>query len=284
LGAGSITGPAHLPRMLPTPWLPPPRELVTTSKSGYRGGANLSGGSEEARSLTVGHRQAGADVDMASVASRLSEAMSGLNMSVHLPPSGSQTPAGFDGVAVSGDGDLSAGPPYPGRPSAMSPLRASVEMSHDSSIGSPIDHLRRGMDSQELLKERMRSLEAHGDEHEKLRERIKNLEESLQKLGRESLERAKLGMEKLAEKYFPKVRPAPAVGPYAAAPAGYAQSASLQTPGLPVNAGSMPGLLLPAGASAGVAQVRAAYATASVPMPANLAMPAVATPADIGGL
>jgi hypothetical protein len=60
------------------------------------------------------------------------------------------------------------------------------------------------MNSQEL-KERMRSLEA-GDEHEKLRERIKNLEESLQRLGRESLERAKLGMEKLAEKYFPKVR------------------------------------------------------------------------------
>lgn len=54
----------------------------------------------------------------------------------------------------------------------------------------------------------MQSLEASNDEHEKLRERIKNLEESLQRLGEESLERAKLGMEKLAEKYFPKNRAA----------------------------------------------------------------------------
>jgi len=50
------------------------------------------------------------------------------------------------------------------------------------------------------------SLESSRDEHEKLRERIMGLEDSLQRLGRESLERAKLGMEKLAEKYFPKVK------------------------------------------------------------------------------
>lgn len=46
----------------------------------------------------------------------------------------------------------------------------------------------------------MRHLDT-GDEHEKLRERIRTLEESLKRLGRESLERAKLGMERLAEKY-----------------------------------------------------------------------------------
>lgn len=52
----------------------------------------------------------------------------------------------------------------------------------------------------------MNSLETSRDEHERLRERILSLEDSLQRLGRESLERAKLGMEKLAEKYFPKVK------------------------------------------------------------------------------
>lgn len=111
------------------------------------------------------------------------------------------------------------------------------------------------------LKERMQSLEAHGDEHEKLRERIKNLEESLQRLGRESLERAKLGMEKLAEKYFPKVRTA---GP------------------MPH---TTPGLVLPGGATAGVAQVRSAYPISMPgvqPMPLNVTsstVPALATTA-----
>lgn len=70
-----------------------------------------------------------------------------------------------------GDGDGGAGPPYP-----------------------------------EALRARMSSLEAARDEHEKLRERIAGLEESLQRLGRESLERAKVGMDKLADKYFPKVK------------------------------------------------------------------------------
>jgi len=65
--------------------------------------------------------------------------------------------------------------------------------------------LRQSIDiSQAALRARIQTLEASSEEHAKLRERIKNLEESLQRLGRESLERAKVGMEKLAEKYFPK--------------------------------------------------------------------------------
>jgi len=67
--------------------------------------------------------------------------------------------------------------------------------------------LRHSIDiSQAALRARIQTLEASSEEHAKLRERIKNLEESLQRLGRESLERAKVGMEKLAEKYFPKAR------------------------------------------------------------------------------
>merc|ERR1719487_535125 len=120
-------------------------------------------------------------------------------------------------------------------------------------------------------KDRMQSNEAHGDEHEKLRERIQNLEESLQRLGRESLERAKLGMEKLAEKYFPKVRTAGGPSPH-----------------LGLNVTS-PGLVLPSGATAGAAQVRSAYPLAMPgvqPMPLNVtatAAPAAATTTMAGG-
>jgi len=77
----------------------------------------------------------------------------------------------------SGDGDVGAGPPRPVQQGAEEALRA-----------------------------RIASLEISSDEHEKLRERIRTLEDSLQRLGRESLERAKVGMEKLADKYFPKVQ------------------------------------------------------------------------------
>lgn len=51
--------------------------------------------------------------------------------------------------------------------------------------------------------------DTHGDEHEKLRDRIRTLEESLKRLGRESLERAKHGMERLAEKYDTGAQPLP---------------------------------------------------------------------------
>merc|ERR1719231_1715377 len=69
----------------------------------------------------------------------------------------------------------------------------------------------------EGLRERFRqmeSAESHGDEdrsseQDKLRDRIRNLEESLQRLGKDNLERAKQGMEKLTEKYFPKGQPGP---------------------------------------------------------------------------
>lgn len=67
--------------------------------------------------------------------------------------------------------------------------------------------LRQSIDiSQAALRARIQTLEASSEEHAKLRERIKGLEESLQRLGRESLERAKVGMEKLAEKYFPSAK------------------------------------------------------------------------------
>lgn len=82
----------------------------------------------------------------------------------------------------------------------------------DTSFQSDPD-FRRSIDvSQAALRARIRSLEASSEEHAKLRERIRSLEESLQRLGRESLERAKLGMEKLAEKYFPKAKQQEAMG------------------------------------------------------------------------
>lgn len=90
-----------------------------------------------------------------------------------------------------GDADCGAGLPWPAPGSLAAP---GTERLPDMES------------SQEALRARIRSLEASGDEHEKLRDRIRSLEDSLQRLGRESLERAKLGMEKLAEKYFPKVR------------------------------------------------------------------------------
>jgi len=93
----------------------------------------------------------------------------------------------------SGDGDIGAGPPNPHASAGATSVNTNSNAGASASVDS----------SQEALRARIRSLEASGNEHEKLRERIKNLEESLQRLGKESLERAKLGMEKLAEKYFP---------------------------------------------------------------------------------
>merc|ERR1712070_1245181 len=65
----------------------------------------------------------------------------------------------------------------------------------------------------EGLRHRIQSVDATADEHEQLRERIKTLEESLKRLGRESLERAKLGMERLAEKYDSGGKLQPSNGP-----------------------------------------------------------------------
>jgi hypothetical protein len=173
----------------------------------------------------------------------------------------------------SGDGDVGAGPPYPSPDASIAGINVSEGMmSPMRGLGRANEEVRRSLGSAADLKDRVQSLEA-GDEHERLRERIKNLEESLQKLGRESLERAKLGMEKLAEKYFPKVqRP---LGTMPAAP----QSA--------------PGLVLLGGATAGVAQVRPAYprtmpsAPLTVPAAANSAaagtMPIGSEPALLSG-
>merc|ERR1711957_255307 len=94
------------------------------------------------------------------------------------------------GGDAGGDGDVGAGPPFP--------------LGYDLKAATPRYNTDKP-NSQEALKARIRNLEASGDEHEKLRDRIRSLEESLQKLERESLERAKLGMEQLAEKYFPKM-------------------------------------------------------------------------------
>lgn len=118
-------------------------------------------------------------------------------------PAGADRVAGTPNVAppdqmlIGGDGDVGAGPAYP-------TLHASLHGDDKMTTSGDI--------TQEALRARIRSLEASSDEHEKLRERIKSLEDSLQKLGRESLERAKVGMEKLAEKYFPKVKQYEALG------------------------------------------------------------------------
>merc|ERR1740130_695794 len=117
------------------------------------------------------------------------------------------------------------------------------------------EQVRRSIITNQELKDRMQSLESSGDEHEKLRERIKNLEESLQRLGRASLERAKLGMEKLAEKYFPKVRPA---GP-----------GQLPMP-QHSSGGISPAMVLPNGLTAGIPQVRSTYSLATgMPLSTN---------------
>merc|ERR1740121_2917002 len=95
----------------------------------------------------------------------------------------------------------------------------------------------------EAMRVHMNSLEASRDEHEKLRERIMSLEESLQRLGRESLERAKIGMEKLAEKYFPKVKQYEALNVSTPPPIG--QGPLLRVPMKPMQVkvvGPMPGV------------------------------------------
>lgn len=91
----------------------------------------------------------------------------------------------------SGDGDVGAGPPHPAPEAALHVVRHGH--GHDGG-------------GREELSSHIRSLDATDDEHERLRERIRSLEESLERLGRESLERAKFGMERLAERYFPDTR------------------------------------------------------------------------------
>lgn len=102
-------------------------------------------------------------------------------------------------VGLGGEGDKGAGPPYPMAPrgdncgSVMMPISGIAE-----NVGG-IFPLKQSHDA---LKERVRNLEVNGSsEHESLRERIRSLEESLHRLGRESLERAKVGMERVAEKH-----------------------------------------------------------------------------------
>lgn len=230
--------------------LPPPRELSSRS---IRGGMRNS---EDGR-IPDGHINA---VDGNSMAHRLTEAMAGLSAAVAAAQlQGTSIPSSME-PEQSGDGDVGAGPPYPSPDASIAGINVSEGMmSPMRGLGRANEEVRRSLGSAADLKDRVQSLEA-GDEHERLRERIKNLEESLQKLGRESLERAKLGMEKLAEKYFPKVqRP---LGTMPAAP----QSA--------------PGLVLPGGATAGVAQVRPAYPRTMPSAP--LTMPAAANSAAAG--
>lgn len=85
--------------------------------------------------------------------------------------------------------------------SALTPSIAFAGVEITSGISSA--ETAHGIDprKKEALRHRMQNIDANADEHEKLRERIKTLEESLKRLGRESLDRAKLGMERLAEKY-----------------------------------------------------------------------------------
>jgi len=53
-----------------------------------------------------------------------------------------------------------------------------------------------------------------GSEHDKLKDRIRNLEESLQRLSKDSLERTKQDVEKFSEKYFPKGQQGPLHSPF----------------------------------------------------------------------
>jgi len=97
---------------------------------------------------------------------------------------------------------------FDGATSANEPSGEGEKSLLESKSLQPDPALRHSIDiSQAALRARIQTLEASSEEHAKLRERIKNLEESLQRLGHESLERAKVGMEKLAEKYFPKAKP-----------------------------------------------------------------------------
>jgi len=239
-----MVGPAHLQRGVPAIWLPPPRELVSRP---------LGGGARSGEDGQVQDAQ-----NAASMASRLTEAMAGLSAAVAAAQNASatqsagQTASSSSGAEVlekSGDGDVGAGPPYPALDAPTSYIMAS-ETALEGSM-SPlvyqerlVGQARRGVAGQEM---KASGLEAHGDEHEKLRERIKNLEESLQRLGRESLERAKLGMEKLAEKYFPKVQNTTGRVPHS------------------VPNGTTPGLVLPRGAIAGMAQASGPHFRSSYP-------------------
>lgn len=230
-------------------WLPPPREARVSRPS--------AGG---LRSSEDGRIHDGRDAT--TMASRLTEAMAGLSAAVAAAQTASATqsaPAEMQAHVLDtsmGNVDVGAGPSY-----ALTSLDTSVSsypvthtvmeggmMSPSGGLGRANEQVRRSIITNQELKDRMQSLESSGDEHEKLRERIKNLEESLQRLGRESLERAKLGMEKLAEKYFPKVRPA---GPG-------------QLP-MPQNSsgGVSPAMVLPNGLTAGMPQVRSTYSLAT---------------------
>merc|ERR1712107_563015 len=122
----------------------------------------------------------------------------------------------------SGGGDDGAGPPYPMRlvhgsaastghcpvlkvGSVGATATANDQVWHNSSCRHEgIRERLRQMESAESLGDEDRS-----SEQDKLRDRIRNLEESLQRLGKDNLERAKQGMEKLTEKYFPKGQPGP---------------------------------------------------------------------------
>jgi len=113
-------------------------------------------------------------------------------------------------VGHSGDGDVGAGPPYPLRealPGTQFVAAPATSIPADCSTSATMP-----AEQHNEVKDRIENQDINNDEHERLRERIKNLENSLQCLGRESLERAKVGMEKLAEKYFPKTRQYEAFG------------------------------------------------------------------------
>lgn len=93
-------------------------------------------------------------------------------------------------------------------------MMGTVFASAETASGVPsADRARVDLRNQEVLRHHIQNLDANGDEHEKLRERIKTLEESLKRLGRESLERAKIGMERLAEKYDPGGQLQPSASP-----------------------------------------------------------------------
>lgn len=112
-------------------------------------------------------------------------------------------------MGLGGDGDLGAGPPYPVAPGADN-FGSAVMLGSGFAGAGTIGGVALGepqsrcgdLRSHEALLQRVRNLEVNGDEHEQLRERIRTLEESLHRLGRESLERAKVGMERVAEKHY----------------------------------------------------------------------------------
>eukprot|EP00747_Dinoflagellata_sp_TGD_P041388 gnl/TRDRNA2_/TRDRNA2_141454_c1_seq1.p1 gnl/TRDRNA2_/TRDRNA2_141454_c1~~gnl/TRDRNA2_/TRDRNA2_141454_c1_seq1.p1 ORF type:complete len:208 (-),score=24.59 gnl/TRDRNA2_/TRDRNA2_141454_c1_seq1:25-648(-) len=122
-----------------------------------------------------------------------------------------------------GDEYVGAGPPYPDSPQLRSrpsrsleteqcgplaplnveELRVESGVAPGSRTAEYVRHNGVGEQPTEVLLERIAQLDAQDEGHERLKSRIRDLEENLEKLGRESLERLRLGLEQTKDRYKP---------------------------------------------------------------------------------